>query len=606
MELVKLIENRPGATALEKDYVVFVNQHIEQINQKIRDYNSAPTNEQLSILREINSLRKMLEDSCPQDINVPDFDDKILVQFFKSCKHEFTRLNYPMNDADPSNSPELHAAPFTKMLAEMEPETVSKMAEILSEGIGFKREKWADFVEENQQYRDVLRTYQITYEGGRNAKNFKLTSLNPSDYHELILRVDNRLGGARATDHYLRTTAFKEVLTPAEAARAVAFNSGGEVKKSTLFITNSCPGGTPLSHAMRQDTNDKKISGALDLYQQMGEVLIKLQHENCLHPDAKNSNWLIDSQGKLRISDTKALVFSHEGLHDYDESFERNRWTYGSEPSLIATPEFSPPEIRHEQFIVDRMHSFILGKNIYQYLTGEENTLQDASSFTFPPSIFSSEEGEQLKGLIQALVKPDPFDRMSVNEAVKELTELKEKDLRKPVVASSCEELIKKLESYTLDKPDAKMQDYTQKLRADVHAAVGRSDYEALFQLEQKIIKLNQDNKKMNAFLSGVITYLNTQTVGVDKKISAIKKAYNQIPVEERGQIMDTTKKNTAILQIRAALGTWRTCLGNFSPILPSYSINFQKYRQQFTLFKPPADKQEEEQINSMLTTKRK
>lgn len=70
----------------------------------------------------------------------------------------------------------------------------------------------------------------------------------------------------------------------------------------------------------------------------------------------------------------------------------------------------------------DKMRSFMLRKNLYQYLTGCKNLYlfknNDAASYDFNQPIFQSWQGRALTIVINYLVKHDPKDRMSVRHAL--------------------------------------------------------------------------------------------------------------------------------------------------------------------------------------------
>ena len=136
----------------------------------------------------------------------------------------------------------------------------------------------------------------------------------------------------------------------------------------------------------------------------------------------KNANWLVDSSGKPRVADTKSFLYSaSEGQGD------KNRWR-----SLCSSPFMNPVELATAPQTnlpesVDKIHVYMLGKNLYQYLTQCQSEYlynKNSNFFDFSAPIFSSEQGKQLQKLILQLSAPYADERPSLAEALIQLSNI--------------------------------------------------------------------------------------------------------------------------------------------------------------------------------------
>ncbi len=612
------------------------NEITDLINEKIDLYESeSESDKKLLILRQINQLRVNLEDLYPQELNAPDFEEKILIKLYKDCQEECKNLGTSISelDADQQIIAGFDDTPIAKLLADLDPELVADMLSALSSG-GQIKQKWSGFVQKlkdnnHLEWVAILNQYDIEVLGGGNAKNFKLICLDPKSPHIIVLRIDNRLGESRADDAYLRTTPLQRVLTPVASPRTVTFDINGKKLHQTLLLTTVCSQGTPLAHADRNPNPEDRIDQALNVYEQMCEILRLIEQQSYFFPDAKNANWLLDDQLNLRIADTKSLVLAPDGKYNMKNT---GRFTA---PGLIRTSGFISQEMQTFQipFDVDTAHSYILGKNIHQFLT--KNSM---------PSIFLSFKGKKLKQLIESLTKDPAAKRMGLKDAMVELQTLK--------LLFNAESLIQQIEAYT-QKFNIDTKPWLQQKRDTLASlAVGKDD-EARFTLVKELatffVNIQEENDKKryyceqllldldkssldptadealtrwidqkdaqldsissdqeyadfcqeiiqitkeNRFISDFIRNVNDKPIhigkayGIGAKKAAILEALYQIPPPERGKIMDTHYSSPQIINLRAALGIERTSLGNYTPMFPNRSTQFQKYKKQFDALK--------------------
>lgn len=232
---------------------------------------------------------------------------------------------------------------------------------------------------------------------------------------------------------------------------------------ATLVITEYCPGSDLYAHAHKPQTDEARLSSALDYYTQMTDILSELQLSEVAFPDAKNQNWLIGRDNKLRISDTKSLRRTTDGKFAAFTAEDNPRFFPVRSPTHLPgelSTEFTP------EFSADAMHVYMLGKNLYQSLTGCDSvTLKNIKSLEenihFHHSIFQKTPiGEALKRLLVAMVQDNPIDRkITINDAKAALH-----DLRKAQpVADEINQLLEKIKSTSVSQPDPKMAEYIAK-----------------------------------------------------------------------------------------------------------------------------------------------
>ena len=428
------------------DFSLFVKEikpQIKELNKQINKYNkTTDTAEKISLLRDIFQFQKRIDNQFPATLisGCPSYRTEIHNKLFKAIKKQCALLGVPsiLEVSLPASNSDVRAQTnpviLTEILANMEPDTVGKMLEILSAGEGFDKSKLAHLYDpadpEHFKFQEFLRTHEINFLGGKRSKNFKITGIpditNVGRQIVYVLKVDNRLDAPREIDASIRESSIRDVLIPNGTERQASMESSKEVITRTLLVTEYCEGGSLEDHSLRKTNNTKKINSALDIYSQMGGILKKISNDNYAFPDMKNSNWLIDKNGLVRIADTKSFLFSEDGK--YDRYNSKNRWF-----SFSISPFIAPPEVEGENwkepFSTDKMHAYMLGKNIYEYLSGPacENLLgkHNGKDFSFGATVFKTEEGQQLKKLIIDLVKPDPTARISVSEALSRLDKIK-------------------------------------------------------------------------------------------------------------------------------------------------------------------------------------
>ncbi|MDX2346695.1 MAG: hypothetical protein QNK11_07495 [Legionella sp.] len=290
-----------------------------------------------------------------------------------------------------------------------------------------------------------LSDYFIEKLGGNNSKNFKLTHRETGE--KIVLKVENRLGLTNHAASQLRKHGLSDVLTPILAENRVTIDlpadKNGKVEKATRNVqfTTFCLGSDLEKAAKKHKKNDTaRICDALDIYTQMVDILGVIEANGCVFSDMKNSNWLLDAKGNLRIADTKGFFFADKyGLIDAQDTDGINGVcgiNFPCTPTMTPIKNFWTKKPTPEQ-----AHVYMLGKNLYQYLTdcsmlefasNPENTnpnlvkVKKVDELNFSAPIFQTEEGMKLEATIKKLMVTKLSERPSLDDAKEMFEEVRE------------------------------------------------------------------------------------------------------------------------------------------------------------------------------------
>lgn len=433
-EIIKL--KAEGFSANE--FIGDVNNDILLLNQAIRQYNQASnSSKQQSWLKKIYELQKNLDNnlSPTQMQHCEDYRQKIHHQLFYNLQEHFRILGLPTPTLSDSSAPE-----FAKILAEMAPEKADQLLAILNlMDENFVQDPnnplytklinlYTNTEHGYQAYQSFIKNNSIEFLGGINSKNIKIKpKLGGEPY---VLKVENRLNMPKQPEVVLREKGLKDTLLPVYTERYATSTHNGETFTRTLQVTKYCNGNDLDAHAKLISDNKNRTESALTIYSQMGSILEKMTNDGYAFTDMKNTNWLVEND-TVRLADSKSFVSIQNGNVNSKKIYEK--WHV-----FLSTVYMNPPEFYNsEEFSADKMHSFMLGKNLYQYLTqcdinefcyqtrNKIYNFNTAKDFSFNHSIFKSEEGKALKKLIKALVLPDPDMRMTTQQAISELERIK-------------------------------------------------------------------------------------------------------------------------------------------------------------------------------------
>ncbi|MBI2785262.1 MAG: hypothetical protein HYX60_02695 [Legionella longbeachae] len=512
------------------------------LNQLIIAYNKT-RNKQDSIekLKSILRYKQDIENKYSDKYvsKCSDFSNEIQVKLFLSIKKEFETLGIPsLYGILDKGSPKTNS--FSEILANMEPEKVNKLIVILSKGRRFSKEELAQLYapENNKDFESFLQNNSISFLGGGNSKNFKITPNDNSTPY--VLKVENRMGMPKAPVVKLRDQSLKDNLTPILAERQGTTNE----MTRTILITEFCAGGD----LMAQNTLKKKkhIESAVKLYDQMLSCLIGIGNDGCAFPDMKNTNWLVDEHDKLMLADTKSLVFCDENDH-----INYNEIIIDTGGSFVRTQYMNPPEfykMRDKLFSSDNVHAFMFGKNLYQYLTkcGNEvlGYIMDSSYIKFEDKIFKTNPGKLLESLIKDLIKEKPNDRISLQSAKSKINEIntliKQEELEFSKLKTELKNTINKYtNTFTLWRKDPKRVEHATELLRNIEDSTTEKELlKFITKARRDIIYKDIDNVGKGKALhrSGSSRYYKTLNQ-LEEKVDEYKNKHN-------GQSEDTKNKS--------------------------------------------------------------
>ena len=204
---------------------------------------------------------------------------------------------------------------------------------------------------------------------------------------------------------HIKTHLRKELsdgFAPIHAERSVICRdpkTGEQRASRTLLVTDYCNGGSVYDYS-KDLSATQKIEKSGEIIGQMAKIFLDIEASNCVFPDAKITNWLVDG-GKVQLADDKSFLFTDaSGRIDERKS---------STKSILRTPGFVPPEWPKDGIQAGNTHAYILGVNLYHF-SGLKNS-----------SDVKDERSSRLYNLIIGLTQTDPDDRKTVSDARVEL-----------------------------------------------------------------------------------------------------------------------------------------------------------------------------------------
>ena len=423
---------------------------LNQLNQLILAYNTTPSKAiKIEKLREIDALQKKIIYKYPPSCmnNCPSYRNAFQLQLFNDLKKQYAQLGLPLPHEQVSMTGQVsfksvNQISFANILANMSPNKAAELLFILSSGKNLDKMQLnnlyeAEDTEEAELFKTFMFTHSIEYIGGLNSKNFQITDANGNQY---VLKVDDRLNQPRDAMDHLRTHSLKNTLTSIHTEREVTFNDLNNTDITrTLLITDFYNKGNLEYCSSRCGNEIARLQSGLHYYQQMANILYKIKSDGCAFPDMKNTNWLINDDDTLVIADSKSFLFADQrGMLDVDTNPANTFYI------KITTRFLSPPELNQSQpCSIDKIHTYMFGKNLYQYLTQcpvdylAKNP--DGSQYNFDDPIFKSVKGQRLKQLIINTVKVDPTQRPTIEGVISELEVIES--------LTACNQLLQEIES---------------------------------------------------------------------------------------------------------------------------------------------------------------
>lgn len=256
-------------------------------------------------------------------------------------------------------------------------------------------------------YTAFWNTHSYVYLGGHNSKNFEIR--NNVTQEVFVLKLENNFqpGPVANIGADLRT-----FLAPKYFHEKIEINkntSRGIVINDKFSLNDLNKYGKSLGDA-------EKINASVQLFPQMIDFFISLENNELVMTDAKNANFLVElntevnpPQFMIKVADNKSFLPTQNGKVEPIEPF-------------YMTAGHKPPDFYQQTFEASSVHTYILGKNIYKFLSNASYAKLDAldpdpEKWDFSAPIFSTPEGKDLQSLIKRAVTADPKQRISLAEA---------------------------------------------------------------------------------------------------------------------------------------------------------------------------------------------
>lgn len=523
-----------------KDMKRFTN----EVNALINRYNNKTDDSQkIEILKEIQEKIKEVEYRYRQEhfANSPGYL-QARAFLFKEIQYQYASLG--VTSLAPRNS-----SPLAEIIANMSSEKADELLKILVDATaGIKKggkklntalsnlyEK-TDTSQEANAFREFLNKHEISFLGGGNSKNFKITA---KDGSEEVLKVDYRLSMPKNVEAHLREK-LTDLFIPVYVERsATCVDSEGKTINRGLVVTDFCEGGSVVEHRSTLKYVSDLVTKTGSIFQQMAGSMLDIQDAHCMFPDAKITNWLVDEEGNVRIGDTKSFLFTDE-QGKYKSDIPGNKYC-----SFLNTPDYIPPEFDDSSFDADAAHAYILGKNLYHFTSGKVGTVNDGAKFDFDTQFFKIPTiGPAYKELIEGLVKPDPAKRMSVREALDQLFMINNPAFR---------EVFTELKALKFGENDKIMNQYIREKQQLINATTDKRKLaEILYDLKNTVAALKNDKvaQEVRDIVDDYRSSAGLFTVGKNAKASRIEQSMSQLSIEERCHFMDSPKSKDVMKAI--------------------------------------------------------
>ena len=568
MNKIKLITNSKG----KKGFIKRINIKIESINSIIELYNHArDANTQLNLLISINRIRiEILNSSSSYDMNrTSKFNFIINVNLFNTLNNACLDNHITMYDLNNMTNPKpisgnINQDQLAFLIDNMSPEKSALFLSILEKPntnfFGFKRNINKDlshvFLAHEKKdspgslFESFINNNLIQYIAGNNSKIFKITPLN-NDAPPFILKIENRMGAPKQIEVYVtnKLSSAKPVFIPVNASRVTTISINNQKETKNFIVCPFYEKGDLQSFAHRPQSNAMRIFNAVHIYAQMAKILNSLEKTNIFFPDMKNTNWILSKNNRLLISDTKSLRYtSIHGSYDKAASVHVNRWSR----LILSSNYMNPPEYTHhsDQILSTSSHAYMLGKNLYQFLTncspGYLSRHSDGQQYTFEQDIFNGLYGKKLQNLILNLIKKNPDERLNMNTILIELKDVETELFKdqKNILHSTIQTLVK-----TSESNDPLFYHYMNELQKQENQL---TELESIIITNEKLNNIHNISILVNDIINKYIRK------GDQAKADRIKTCFYKISPENR--ILIFSNQNTESKEFRETLAEHHSC----------------------------------------------
>ena len=371
-----LHDNRPKPEALEETKIQYCSQLKEFKNELIKKINF-----ELDDHKDIKQFRKLLSIVNKEICHLYDSTPRLKAQYDDHIKYSTHE--------------------FAKVLAKSTAEEI----EILAQPLGTLGNRDATRAEILDSF-PALSDFSIKRLGGGNNINWLAT--NEDTGEQLIIQI------GQTTDNQvllgeLSRSSVDEFFTKKYLSTYIA-----ELAPVSLVVSEFLPDGDLYNERKNKysqlDENNLTIL-AENRIGQMARFCQELTEHQCMHTDIKLSNFLVNADGELKISDTKGILSTQEG-----QARARN-FTYG-------TRSYNPPDFEKAkasaQIKAEPYMTYQIGLALYDFcILPKENgddkwSLKNPLDFDKP--YFKTMTGGKMMELIKNMTDADPGKRPSLSE----------------------------------------------------------------------------------------------------------------------------------------------------------------------------------------------
>lgn len=556
-------------------------EEIKTLNNLIDVYNEASDELKIAALGQLKQALNTMQHRFPNDLKQyyhSIYHKQIVAPLFDVIRQEEIGLGI-LNPSQIKTLPEF--------IANLPQESLDQLlALLLEKDFTQERLKQASFLTDEtlqQSFQVILDRYEIEVLGGHNSKNFKCKDKFTGKIE--VMKVENRMNMPKEAANELREKALSSVFTPERHERegfylGVKPDGKQAMLSRSILFTEYYPKGD-LKRTVNEEVG-AKLDSALDKYLQMGHILQDIEQAGYCFPDMKNANWLVDDFGQLRIADTKSFLYTQkeEGVvEDFlgNETIEQKRILNRTNEknslySLPNSPHMNPPELikvlprdSHDSVDMRRVHAYMLGKNLYQCLTGCSDILfikrdkngeivlnqdgqlvpvADLSGLPFDHEIFLTEEGRALKTIIKDALLEDPAQRTQLNDMVQNLAFVQYPDLSRGKselidLKINAYQALKQLESFKIGSHDEIMLAYLNQQKEAIKNADTKERVDGIVAEINAMLFVFKHSASQNKIMTDMTHHLQMSTTpSLVNKGQALEQALLNVPLIERCSIL--------------------------------------------------------------------
>ena len=560
------LNNIPKRGSLLSSWVNKMNELILTINDALKLYEEFICHkEKTKQLLYIHQLQQKLDDALPDSIitEIHEYQNELHHRLFAWLRMERYRLNLtPQYSIKTIN----HKFTLADLIANMEPEYLSKLAQLLSNDDYTSLPSLYFYSNPNgKAWASFWSLHTIESLGGENSKNFIVTE--KSSQKRIVLKLENRLDATKDIERQIRKRLFANeardnFLVNLHTDRRTTFNDKARRKKvtGTISITDFCDGLTfrQMAKQSQKKSTIERQSLAIKLGLSHIELAQKTMNLNAVNTDYKLDNifFIFDAgthQYNAMVSDCKA--YCHCDEHDavippWDECF-------------IKTHIMAPPEVfgdvTQRKILADPLLSYTVAKNLYLFLVIEDEELLledllslDITQLDFNRPIFQNSLGSKLKQIICELGNSDPNKRTLLSNAQRMLLQLQ---LKAHGLALLDAIKIKQFSSY-----DRVTSMFVNRMNFELNSTELAEINKTLREIERVFSQVNMPfvdymHQTIKEFrVRYAFEYSNV--ISRHRKADKIEQAMARVPFDKRGKIFEYEDK--ACMDVQCALAEKR------------------------------------------------